>query len=98
MGFLYYFFLTLFMTSCLFLCIIILMQESKSMGLGASFGAGDAGSSVFGTSTADVVKKTTSWLAVIFMVGCVVLSLWTTALGRHQAKVADILTEQTVES
>lgn len=77
--------------------MIILMQESKSMGLGASFGGSDASSSLFGTSTADVVKKITSWLAAIFMIGCVVLSLWTAALGRHQAKVSDILTEEVAE-
>lgn len=50
------------------------------MGLGASFG-GDAGTSLFGTSTAAIVKKITAWLAFIFFVGCIVLSLWTSALG-----------------
>jgi preprotein translocase subunit SecG len=64
-----------------FICFVVLIQESKSTGLGASFG-GDAGDSVFGTSTADVLKKFTAWLAVVFLGSCVVLSLWTSALAR----------------
>jgi preprotein translocase subunit SecG len=65
------------------LCGVILIQENKSMGLGASFG-GDAGSSVFGTSTALIVKKITAWLAIIFFATCIILSLWTQSLGGFQ--------------
>lgn len=78
--FLYFTAITLFMLLCILLCFVILIQESKSSGLGASFG-GDAGESLFGTSTADVLKKFTGWLAIIFMVSCLFLSLWTTAIG-----------------
>jgi len=59
------------------------MQESKSSGLGASFG-GEASESLFGTSTADVLKRFTGWLALIFLVACILLSLWTTALGKSK--------------
>lgn len=83
MTFLFYFTLFLFIGLCALTCLIILMQESKSMGLGASFG-GDSGSSLFGTSTADVLKKFTAYLVIIFMIACVTLSLWTGSLGRHQ--------------
>ena len=48
------------------------------MGLGASFG-GDAGESLFGTGTADVLKKFTTYLVALFLVTCVILSLWTSA-------------------
>ncbi len=81
MTFLYYATIILFMMLCALLCFVILIQESKSTGLGASFG-GEASESLFGTSTADVLKKFTAWLAVIFFVACIVLSLWTNALGR----------------
>ncbi len=57
------------------LCGSILIQESKSLGLGASFG-GDSGDSLFGTSTADVLKKFTAWLGVFFLVSCILLSIW----------------------
>ncbi len=82
--FLYFTAITLFMLLCILLCFVILIQESKSSGLGASFG-GDAGESLFGTSTADVLKKFTGWLAIIFMVSCLFLSLWTTAIGSSSA-------------
>lgn len=84
MSFIYYFALSVFMFVSVLLCFVILMQESKSMGMGASFG-GDAGDSLFGTSTALVLKKFTAWLAVIFMGSCIVLSLWTAALGRSNS-------------
>ncbi|MFI5343752.1 MAG: preprotein translocase subunit SecG [Chlamydiales bacterium] len=84
MTFLYFFTIALFMLICLLLCAVILMQESKSSGLGASFG-GEARESMFGTGTADVLKKFTAWLAFIFIVSCILLSLWTSALGRTKS-------------
>lgn len=66
------------------LCLTVLIQESKSLGLGASFG-GDAGESLFGTSTADVLKKFTAWLGVCFLAGCVILSIWSEADSRPAA-------------
>ncbi len=38
MSFLYYLAMILFMILCVVLCVVILVQESKSSGLGASFG------------------------------------------------------------
>jgi preprotein translocase subunit SecG len=81
MTFLYFLFIIMFLVLCALLTFVILIQESKSLGLGASFG-GDSSDSLFGTSTADVLKKFTGYLAIIFMVSCVVLSLWTSTLGR----------------
>jgi preprotein translocase subunit SecG len=82
---LYYLFLFLFLIASFLLCCVILVQESKSSGLGASFG-GDAGDSMFGTSTPEVLKSLTAWLAVIFLGGCILLSFWTGALSRSQQK------------
>jgi preprotein translocase subunit SecG len=81
MSFVYFLALSLFILLCLVLCFVILIQESKSTGLGSSFG-GDSGDSLFGTSTADVMKKFTAWLSVIFLVSCMLLSFWTAALER----------------
>jgi len=81
MTFLYFLFIIIFLVLCALLTFVILIQESKSLGLGASFG-GDSSDSLFGTSTAGVLKKFTGYLAIIFMVSCVVLSLWTSTLGR----------------
>lgn len=85
MSFLFVFSIVLFILLCLLLCFVILIQESKSAGLGASFG-GDSGDSLFGTQTADVLKKFTGWVATIFLVSCILLSLWTSAMGRTKLK------------
>jgi preprotein translocase subunit SecG len=83
MTFIYFFAIFLFLFLCIVLCGVILVQESKSSGLGASFG-GDTGDSLFGTSTADVLKNFTGWLSAIFLIACVLLSLWTSASARSK--------------
>lgn len=80
MTVIYYIVIAVFLFVCLLLCGVVMMQESKSSGLGSSFG-GDSGDSLFGTATADVLKKITGWLALAFMTGCVILSLWTSAMN-----------------
>lgn len=89
MSFVYFFAISLFLFLCALLCFVILIQESKSSGLGASFG-GDTTDSLFGTSTADVLKKFTGWLAAVFLISCVLLSLWTSAMGRTGTNGPDI--------
>ena len=96
MTFLYFFTITLFMILCVLLCSVILMQESKSSGLGSSFG-GEASESLFGTSTADVLKRFTAWLAFIFLASCVFLSLWTNAMGKSKTPTTNF-TEDRIES
>lgn len=85
MVFLFYLFLFLFLLLCLVLCFVILIQESKSLGLGASFG-GDGGDSLFGTSTAQILKRFTGYTAGIFLFFCILLSFWSSSLGRAQYK------------
>ena len=82
---LYYLLIFVFLFVSAILCLVILIQESKSSGLGASFG-GDSGDSLFGASTPEVLKKITAYLAVIFLGGCIVLSIWTGALGRAKER------------
>ena len=90
MTFLFYLSICLFILLCVFLCFFILIQESKSMGLGAAFG-GDTGNSLFGTSTGDVVKKITAWLSVIFFASCIVLSWWSASQGRELPYSAEMV-------
>ncbi|MDR2539720.1 MAG: preprotein translocase subunit SecG [Chlamydiales bacterium] len=92
MAFVFYLVIFLFILLCAVLCLLVLVQESKSLGLGASFG-GDPGDSLFGTSTADVLKKFTAYLGIIFVVSCVVLSLWTGALS-HRASLNPTIIEE----
>lgn len=92
MTFLFYGTIFLFLLICGVLSLVILLQESKSMGLGASFG-GDSGDSLFGTSTADVLKKFTGYLAVVFMVACVVLSIWSTGVIKPKIAIPTTIEE-----
>jgi len=84
MSILLYFTIALFILLCLLLTVVVLIQESKSMGFGASFG-GDSGDSLFGVSTPQILKVFTGWLAVIFMSACVILSYWTTSQVRNHS-------------
>lgn len=94
--FLYFTAIALFVLLCIVLCFVILIQEGKSAGLAPTFG-GAASDSVFGTSTADVLKKFTAWLAVAFFASCVILSLWTQALGRTKQADASAFPVETIE-
>lgn len=76
----------LFLLLCGMLCLIVLIQESKSLGLGASFG-GEPGESLFGTSTAAVLKKITAWLACIFAISSIFLSVWTSHVSRTEQEL-----------
>ena len=80
---LYYFVIGIFLLLSLLLCGIIMMQEGKSLGLGAGFG-GDTQDSLFGVSTAEVLKKITAWMFVIFLALCITLSFWTTSIGKKR--------------
>lgn len=86
MSVLFYLTIFAFMGLCGLLCLLVLVQESKSLGLGASFG-GDPGESLFGTSTADVLKKFTAWIACAFVIGCVLLSIWSESIGTKATSV-----------
>ncbi|MDQ5956391.1 MAG: preprotein translocase subunit SecG [Candidatus Rhabdochlamydia sp.] len=92
MTFVFYLVIFLFILLCALLCLVVLVQESKSLGLGASFG-GDPGDSLFGTSTADVLKKFTAYLGIVFIISCVVLSLWTGALSRKNSLNPTVIEE-----
>jgi len=58
------------------LCLIglILMQQSKSEGLGLAFGAG-MGESLFGSRAGNILTKLTITFAAVFMVNTVLLAL-----------------------
>lgn len=53
---------------------LILLQKSKSEGLGLAFGAG-AGESLFGARAGNVLSKATVVLSVIFMASALILGV-----------------------
>ena len=89
---LFYLAIITFFLMCVALSFMILIQESKSLGFGASFG-GDVGGSLFGTSTPQVLKKMTAWLAVIFFLGCLVISYWSAGLSHSNVPAATFIEE-----
>ena len=59
---------------CFMLIFVVLLQRPKNEGLGAAFG-GDTASNIFGAQTTNVLANLTRWLAGIFMVLTLVLSI-----------------------
>ena len=57
---------------CLMLIGLILLQKSKSEGLGMAFGA-SAGESLFGARAGNVLSKATVILGIVFMASTLVL-------------------------
>lgn len=93
MTFLFYFSVSCFILLCVLLSLVVLVQESKSLGLGASFG-GDPGESLFGTSTAAVLKKFTAYLAGVFLVSCLLLSLWSASIAKQKLQRIETVIEE----
>jgi protein translocase SecG subunit len=60
--------------SCLLLVCLILVQRSKSEGLGMAFGAG-AGEALFGARAGNVLSKATVVLGIVFMATTLVLGV-----------------------
>ena len=59
--------------SSILLIVIILLQRSKSEGLGLAFGS-QMGESLFGARAGNVLVKATVWLGIIFLVNTTVLA------------------------
>jgi preprotein translocase subunit SecG len=69
---------------CLALIIVVLMQSSKGGGLAGAFGGGGGQTMFGGQETATFLSKTTTYLAVLFMV----LSLMLAFLSARQGSSA----------
>lgn len=59
---------------CLLLIGLILLQKSKSEGLGLAFGAG-AGESLFGARAGNVLSRATVILGIVFLANSLVLGM-----------------------
>ena len=62
----------IFAVMCILLIIIILLQADKGAGMGI---LGGAGQSTFGSSTADIITKITTFMVAVFMIGSLGLSM-----------------------
>ena len=59
--------------SSILLIVVVLLQRSKSEGLGLAFGS-QMGESLFGARAGNVLVKATMWLGIIFVVNTTVLA------------------------
>lgn len=60
--------------SCLLLIVVILLQKSRSEGLGMAFGA-SMGENLFGARATNVLTKITIWLGATFLVTTTLLAM-----------------------
>jgi len=65
----------LYVVVCIALVVIVLLQSGKGGGLTGIFGSGGGGQTIFGARAGDVMTKTTTVLAVCFMVFSLVLAI-----------------------
>ncbi len=66
--------LVVLVLSCLMLIGLILLQKTKSEGLGMAFGAG-TGEMLFGSRAGNVLSKATVILGIVFMVTALILGV-----------------------
>src|SRR5206468_388733 len=66
--------------------LVILMQRPKSEGLGAAFGGGVT-ENIFGAQTTNVLTTITTWLASIFFIVSLVLSVLYSHKGSSDSAV-----------
>jgi len=76
---------------CIALIIVVLLQSSKGGGLAGAFGGGGGGQTMFGgQETATFLSKTTTYLAVAFMVLSLSLALLS---GRQTGGASSVIRE-----
>jgi preprotein translocase subunit SecG len=71
--------------SSLILIGLILLQKSKSDGMGLAFGAG-VGESLFGARAGNVLSRMTVWLGIFFMANTLVLGV---LFAQHEQTLMD---------
>jgi preprotein translocase subunit SecG len=90
MNFLFYLTMILFLTVCLFLILLVLIQKGRGGGLASAFG-GAGGNTAFGSKTGDVLTWATSIVFGIFLVLGVTLNLL--ADHKHRAETGQVQVE-----
>lgn len=96
MIFLQTLFIVIEVLCCLLLIGLVLLQKSKSEGLGMAFGAG-AGESLFGARAGNVLSKATVVIGIIFMANTLVLGMLFAQKDQTLMEQAPLPTTQPVE-
>ncbi|MBB6143957.1 preprotein translocase subunit SecG [Silvibacterium bohemicum] len=89
MTFLFYLFIVIHVLVCLFLIGVILLQQGKSADLAGAFG-GQGSQTAFGPrSAANLLSRTTTWAAVVFMITSIGLTILMQKHVGHQRSVLE---------
>ncbi|HEX3470890.1 MAG TPA: preprotein translocase subunit SecG [Silvibacterium sp.] len=82
-----YLFTAIHVVVCLFLIAVILLQQGKSADLAGAFG-GQGSQTAFGPrSAANLLTRTTTWCAIIFMITSIGLTVLMAKHSAHQHSV-----------
>ena len=80
---------------CLFLILVVLLQQGKGADLAGAFGGGGSQTSFGPRSTTNIMHRLTSWSFVAFVVLSLALGVMT---GRHRTSVMEGVTPTPVAS
>ena len=90
-----YLFIVIHVLVCLFLIAVILLQQGKSADLAGAFG-GQGSQTAFGPrSAANLLTRTTTWAAVIFMVTSIGLTI---LMQKHAGQQHSVLSGTPTQS
>ena len=82
-----YLFIAIHVIVCIFMIAVILLQQGKSADLAGAFG-GQGSQTAFGPrSAANLLTRTTTWCAVIFMVTSISLTVLMAKQAKNQRSV-----------
>ena len=82
-----YLFIVIHVVVCIFMIAVILLQQGKSADLAGAFG-GQGSQTAFGPrSAANLLTRTTTWCAIIFMVTSISLTVLMAKQSKHQRSV-----------
>jgi len=79
--------LVLFMTVCIFMILLVLIQKGRGGGLASAFG-GAGGNTAFGSKTGDVLTWATSIVFGVFLLLAIALSLLADRVSANRAAAA----------
>ena len=66
--------IVLYVIVCIALIVVVLLQSGKGSGLSGIFGSGGGGQTIFGARAGDIMTKSTTILAICFMLFSLVLA------------------------
>lgn len=71
---------------CVLMIVVVLMQRPRSEGLGSAFGGGIT-DNVFGSQTTAVLSRFTTWMAIVFFVVTLLLSIITAKTSSNKTAI-----------